>query len=134
AAVLDISVLPSSFFQFYSTLAYSEGLQYALIRNDGAFLARYPKVPAGSPGKLDANTSFRRLIAARPEGGTYRSLSPIDQVERRYAIRRLEGTSLYLSAGIEDATLRREWMLSLAYHLIFGLPATLLIFATLYVI
>ncbi len=134
AAVLEVSVLPSSFFQFYSTLAYTEGLQYALIRNDGWFLARYPKVPAGSPGKLDANTNFQRLIAARPEGGRYRSLSPIDQVERRYAIRRLEGTSLYLSAGIEDATLRREWMVSMGYHLIFGVPATLLLFAMLYVI
>src|SRR3954469_17210910 len=134
AAILEVSVLPSSFFQFYSTLAYTEGLQYALIRSDGAFLARYPRVPSGSAGKLDANTNFHRLIAARPEGGSYRSVSPIDQVERRYAIRRLEGTPLYLSAGIEDATLRREWIVGMAYPLIFGIPATLLIFAMLFVI
>ena len=134
AGILEVSVLPSNFFQFYSTLAYTQGLQYALIRSDGAFLARYPKVPTGAPDKLDANTNFHRLISAHPEGGAYRSLSPIDQIERRYIIRRLEGTSLYLSAGIEDATLRREWMVDMARHLIFGLPATLLMFAMLYFI
>ena len=80
------------------------------------------------------NTNFHRLIAAHPEGGAYRSRSPIDQIERRYIIRRLEGTSLYLSAGIEDATLRREWMVGMAHHLIFGLPATLLMFAMLFFI
>src|SRR6201999_3632139 len=96
AGILEVSVLPSNFFQFYSTLAYTQGLQYALIRSDGTFLARYPKVPPGAPDKLDANTSFHRLIAAHPEGGSYRSLSPVDQIERRYSIRRLEGTSLYL--------------------------------------
>ena len=134
AGVLEVSVLPSNFFQFYSTLANTPGLQYALIRSDGTFLARYPKVPPGASDKLDANTSFHRLIATHPEGGSYRSLSPIDQIERRYTIRRLEGTSLYLSAGIADATLRREWTLSMAYHLIFGLPATLLMIAMLFVI
>jgi two-component system, NtrC family, sensor kinase len=42
AGVLELSVLPSNFFRFYSTLAYSEGLQYGLSREDGTFLARYP--------------------------------------------------------------------------------------------
>jgi signal transduction histidine kinase/CheY-like chemotaxis protein len=133
-AILEVSVLPSNFFQFYSTLAYAQGLLYALIRSDGTFLARYPKVPLDAPDKLDANTNFHRLIAAHPEGGSYRSFSPIDQVERRYAIRRLEGTPLYLSAGIEEESLRREWMVGMAYHLIFGLPATLLVFAMLFVV
>jgi two-component system NtrC family sensor kinase len=91
AGILAVSVLPSNFFQFYSTLAYTQGLQYALIRSDGTFLARYPKVAPGAPDKLDTNTSFHRLIAAHPEGGSYRSRSPIDQIERRYIIRRLEG-------------------------------------------
>lgn len=131
AGILEVSVLPSNFFQFYSTLAYTQGLQYALIRSDGAFLARYPKVPPGAPDRLDPNTNFHRLIAEHPEGGSYRSLSPVDQIERRYSIRRLEGTSLYLSAGIADATLRREWIVGMAYHLVFGLPATLLMFGML---
>src|SRR6202020_284879 len=80
AAILEVAVLSSNFFQFYSALAYTRGLQYALIRNDGTFLARYPSVPVGAPDKLDTDTSFHRLIAAHPEGGSYRSLSPIDQI------------------------------------------------------
>ena len=133
-SILEISVLPSNFFRFYSALANTNGLQYALLRDDGTFLARYPKVPAGNSDKLDANTNFHRLISAFPDGGFYNSRSPIDQIERRYAIRRLQGTPLYLSAGIEDAALRGEWLTGMAYHLIFGVPATTLMVAMLFVI
>ena len=42
--VLEVSVLPSNFFKFFAALAYTRGLQYALIRQDGLFLARYPEV------------------------------------------------------------------------------------------
>ena len=46
--VIEASVLPSNFFRFFATLAYGGGQQYALIRNDGLILARYPGRPAGS--------------------------------------------------------------------------------------
>ena len=133
-SILEVSVLPSNFFRFYSALANANGLQYALIRDDGTFLARYPKVPAGGSDKLDANTNFHRLISTSPDGGFYNSRSPIDQIDRRYAIRRLQGTPLYLSAGVEDAALRTEWLTGMAYHLIFGIPATTLMFVMLFVI
>ena len=129
--VLEVSVLPSNFVRFFSTLAYTQGLQYALIRSDGAILARYPEGPEGAPESLDEHTNFRRTIARNTDGGLYTSMSPIDQVERRFGVRHFANTPIYLSAGIASATIRSEWMSEMARHLIFGVPATLLLFLTL---
>ena len=68
--VLEASVLPSNFFRFFSTLAYTQGLQYALIRNDGLFLARYPEAPTGATEQLDETHRLpphhRRASGGRP--------------------------------------------------------------------
>ncbi len=129
--IVEVSVLPSSLLKFYSALAYGGGLQYALLRNDGVFLARYPAVAPGATNRLDERTGFRRTVAAHPEGGFYSSTSPVDQIDRQYAIRRLGATPLYISAGIEAAAIRNEWITNMGAHLIFGVPATLLLFFTL---
>jgi two-component system NtrC family sensor kinase len=132
--VLEVSVLPSNFFQFFSVLAYTQGLQYALLREDGLFLARYPVAPAGTPNRLDKNTGFARTVATSPSGGFYSSTSPVDKIDRRYAIRRLGKTPLYLTAGVENAALRSEWVATMAPHLLFGIPATLFLYLTLLII
>lgn len=129
--VLEVSVLPSNFFRFFSTLAYTQGLQYALIRDDGTILARYPVAPSGAVQKLDERTGYRRTIARDPQGGLYISTSPVDHIERRFAVRRFGEAPLYLSAGIASATIRSEWLTGMAAHLIFGIPATLILFLTL---
>ena len=91
--VLEISVLPSNFFQFFSTLAYTGGLQYALIRDDGLMLARYPAAPAGATNRL---------------GRTYR-LSPLDKAiaaSAEFTPRRLR--SITLSGGLPTAASARR--------------------------
>jgi two-component system NtrC family sensor kinase len=129
--VLEVSVLPSNFVSFFSTLAYTQGLQYALLRADGTFLARYPAAPEGATTKLDGRTGFRRTIAEYPRGGLYTTTSPVDRIERRFAVRRFGGTPLYLSAGIASATIRDEWFAAMGAHLIYGIPVTLILFLTL---
>ena len=131
AGVIEISVLPSNFVTFFSTLAYTKGLQYALIRADGAFLARYPAIPDGGTEKLNERTGFRRTITRRPQGGLYTTSSPVDGIERRFGVRRFGNTPLYLSAGIATSAIREEWITGMAAHLIFGIPATLILFLTL---
>ncbi len=132
--ILEVSVLPSNFFQFFSTLAYTGGLQYALIRNDGLMLARYPVAPPGATDRLDRKTGFRRTIAQTPLGGIYTATSPIDHVERRFAVRRFDGTPLYLTAGIATAMVRNELFWAMAAHLIYGIPVTLVLFLTLFAV
>src|SRR5580698_8520462 len=131
AGIVEISVLPSNFLRFYAALASTEGLQYGMLRSDGIFLARYPAAPSASAKALDAQTGFRRTIAQTPEGGLYTALSPIDGVERRFAVRRFGTTPVYLTAGIATATIRHEWIAAMSAHLIFGIPVTLILFLTL---
>ena len=132
--VIESSVLPSNFFRFFSTLAYTQGLQYALVRDDGVMLARYPVAPPGAPDRLDENTGFHRTIARSPSGGVYTTTSPIDHTERRFAVRRFGDTPLYLSAGISSVTIRNEWLLGMSAHLVYGVPVTLILFLTLYAV
>jgi two-component system NtrC family sensor kinase len=129
--VLEASVLPSSFFQFFSSMANGEQQQYALIRNDGFLLARYPMAPPGAADRLDDSTGFHRTVRAHPQGGTWIATSPIDHVERHFAARRIGDKPLYLTAGISSAAIRAEWMGGMALHLIFGVPATFFLFLTL---
>ena len=131
--IVEMSVLPSSFFRFFSALAYTRGLQYALVRPDGVFLARYPST--ARPGdKLGPQTGFARTVTNTPDGGFYSSTSPIDGVDRRYAIRKLPDRPVYLTAGIETVALRNEWLTTMGAHLIFGVPATLGLLLALYTI
>jgi two-component system NtrC family sensor kinase len=112
-------------------MANGEEQQYALIRNDGFLLARYPMAPPGATDRLDDNTGFRRTIQAYPQGGIWISTSPVDDVERHFASRRIGDKPLYLTAGISSAAIRAEWMGGMALQLIFGAPATFFLFLTL---
>lgn len=134
AGVVEISVLPSNFFRFFSTLASTEGQQYALIRNDGLILARYPVAPPSATDRLDEHTGFRRSIARSPKDGLYTATSPLDHIERRFAFRRFGTTPLYLTSGIAISAVRDEWIWGMAPHLIFGIPVTLILFLTLFAV
>ncbi len=131
--VLEVSVLPSDFYRFYTRLAYGEGLQYAIIREDGTFLVRYP-VPEDSPKPLGSSTGFRKMIAENRQGGFYWTTSPVDKIERRFGVRRLATAPVYLSAGVATATIREEWMAEMFPFLFFGVIGSLFLFATLLVV
>jgi signal transduction histidine kinase/CheY-like chemotaxis protein len=128
--VLEASVLPSTFYHFFASMAYGAGLQYSLLRADGTFLARYPAA-TGMLEPLDEHTGFRRQIVQNPTGGFYTATSPVDHIERRFGVRRIGATPLYLTAGIATSAIRDEWIGGMAPHLIFGVPATLTLFITL---
>ena len=129
SGVIEMSLLPSDFGRFYSDLASSAGLQFAMVRSDGSLLARYPQL-AGEL-RLDERSGFRRTTAANPAGGFHTAQSPIDPVERRVGVRRLSGYPVYVVAGIGTAEIRNEWMGAMALHLIFGIPATAFLFGSL---
>ncbi len=125
--VIEVSLMPSAFGRFYSRIVTGPGVQYALFRADGTMLARYPQPPQREI-RLDANSGFRRTIAANPEAGFYTVVSEVDGIRRRFGVHRLPGYPLYVSAGIETAAIYRDWIEGMAPHLIFGIPATLFLF------
>jgi len=93
---------------------------------DGTILARHP-APPGNIYRFGPNSGFISSVTTRPEGGNVTTLSA-DGIERRISYRKLGYTDLYVSDGIPADTIRQEWLQGLATHLIFGVPATILLF------
>jgi two-component system NtrC family sensor kinase len=124
SGVTEISVSPQAFERFYAPLAARTSASFALIRADGAVLARYP-VPAVTGIRLDASTGTRQMMAQNPDGGRYTSISGIDQLERRFFLRKLAGFPLYVTSSLETRDIVGGWLRYMAGHLVFGIPATL---------
>jgi two-component system NtrC family sensor kinase len=124
AGVIEISVSPQTFERFYEQLAARTSASFALIRSDGAVLARYP-LPAVTGIRLDPSTGFRQMIAQNPDGGRYTSVSGIDKLERRFSVRKLAGFPLYVTSSLETRDILGGWLRYMAGHLVFGIPATL---------
>jgi two-component system, NtrC family, sensor kinase len=130
--VVAVAVRPSYFEDFYALIGPTPGSFYALVRSDGAYLARYPQLDDRSR-RLSPASTFRSQIALGLDHGMYTANSEIDGVSRRFGFRALPGFPVYALAGVTSAALRTEWLSTMARHLIFGLPATLLIFVLLWI-
>jgi signal transduction histidine kinase/CheY-like chemotaxis protein len=130
--VIEMSLLPSRFRRFYSQLLSGPGLGFSMLLEDGTVLARFP--PLSDEVRPDAQREFQRQIAAHAQGGFYDAVSPIDHTEHRVGLRRLPGFPVYVSAFVQVPAIRTEWITSMAMHLIFGIPATILLFVTVLVV
>src|SRR5262249_23514943 len=117
------AIWPRTLQQFYNEIANSPGLYYALLRSDGAFLARHP-IPSEPDIGLNAQSQTMRAIAEKPEAGLIFIVSQLDGVPRRLGYRKLPGHPVYLLAGVETRAIRNEWLRRMASYLIFGIPAT----------
>jgi len=126
--VISVAILPRYFEEFYALIGRSPSDLYALVRSDGSFLARYP--PRGDGARpLDSSTALRVSIARGLERALYTvPQSQTDALERRVGYRKLTGFPVYVITGIETSAIRSEWLATMASHLVFGLPATLLLF------
>ena len=126
SGITEISVLPKAFESFYASLRGNTSASYALIREDGAVLARHPV--SARPGiVLDPATGFGQLIKNNPEGGHYTTLSAVDGLERRFAVRKLPGFPLYVSSSIETREIFEGWAREMAAYLAIAIPAIALI-------
>jgi two-component system, NtrC family, sensor kinase len=127
--IISVAVRLSYFEEFYGLMGAKPGSLFAIIRTDGKFLARYP-LPDNRA--LGLNPSSSLLVAiARGEGHSLYTVprSQIDRVERRIGTRKLPGFPVYVVAGLDTGVVRADWLTLMASHLIFGLPATFLLFA-----
>jgi two-component system, NtrC family, sensor kinase len=128
AGVVEMSLLPSDFTGFYAQLTSGPGFGFAMLLDDGTILARYP--PLAGNVRLNPQGGFNRQIAANAAGGFYNAVSQIDHTEHRVGLRRVPGYPVYVSAFVQVPAVNKEWMTGMAMHLIFGLPATILLFVT----
>jgi two-component system, NtrC family, sensor kinase len=130
--VTAVAVQPDYFQEFYSRIGQAAGSYYSMIREDGSILARYPS-NTEIPRQLDLESSgFGAAIAHAPEFGLYTTASQLDGIERRFGYRKLIGFPVYVLAGTEVAAIRAEWLSTTSSHLIFGIPATFVMFSILW--
>jgi two-component system NtrC family sensor kinase len=127
--IVQVSVLPEYFQNFYARIGRDPGSFFALGLTDGTVLARFPV--ADREIRIDRNGPAGRKIAANPAAGLVTVTSPADGIERRLGYQRLAEYPLYVSAGLETSTIRSRWLATMGQHLIFGVPATALLFLIL---
>jgi two-component system NtrC family sensor kinase len=126
AGVIQASVLPEYFENFYARIGREPGSFFALGLTDGMVLARFPA--NDSDIRLDRNSSIGQKIAASPKAGLITAISPTDGIERRLGYQRLTEYPIFVSAGLETSAIRSRWLSTMSQHLIFGAPATALLF------
>jgi two-component system NtrC family sensor kinase len=127
--VIQASVLPEYFENFYARIGREPGSFFALARTDGAVLARFP---AGDRDfRFDPNGPLGQKIVANPEAGLTTVTLPADGTERRVGYQRLAEYPIYVAAGLETSAIRARWIATMGQHLIFGAPATALLFLLL---
>jgi two-component system NtrC family sensor kinase len=127
--VIQASVLPEYFESFYARIGADPGSFFAMGRTDGAMLTHFPRLDHDIG--LDPTGPVGREIAARPEHGLITVAWPSDGIERRIGYRRVAEYPIYVSAGLETSAIRARWLATMGQHLVFGLPATALLFLLL---
>ena len=129
--VIAVAVRPKYFEDFYNLVGQTPGSVYALVRDDGSILARYPSRINRSQ-RLSQASALRMAIEHGVTHGTFTVNSEVDGVPRRIGFRKLAGYPVYALAGTSIVAINHEWLSTIGTHLIFGLPATLLLFAVLW--
>lgn len=127
--VVQASVFPEYFDRFYARIGHDAGSFFALGLTDGSILARYPQLDREV--RLDPKGPVGRTLSAHPAGGLVTLVSPGDNVKRRIGYQQLAGYPVYVAAGLETSAIRARWLRTISYHLIFGVPATALLFLLL---
>lgn len=127
--VIQASVLPEYFESFYARIGSDPGTFFAMGRTDGAMLTHFPRLDRDL--RLDPTGPVGQEIAAHPEHGLITVAWPSDGIERRIGYKRLAEYPIYVSAGLETSAIRARWLATIGQHLVFGIPATALLFLLL---
>jgi two-component system NtrC family sensor kinase len=130
--VIAVAIRPSYFENFYTLVGQTPGSFYALVRSDGAILARIPRDKANTR-QLSTKSMFNTAIHNGEQRGLFTVKSEIDNVPRRIGFRKLEGFPVYALAGTETGEIQAEWISAIGSYLMFGLPAAILVFAVLWI-
>ena len=123
-----VGVSPSYFSKFDSDM-FGGDADYAasLTRADGTPLARYPAPP--QPQASERDQLLVNAIANAPVGGLVRGVSSLDGTEQILVYRELANYPIYVTISRHWSSVFAEWRNAMATHLIFGVPATLSLFA-----
>ncbi len=83
-----------------------------LFRDDGTILARYPPLPAAAAPRLPPTAPARAALTAIGAGAPSaigRGLSPVDGIDRIFAVRRLDRVGISISYARATTSIRAAW-------------------------
>ncbi|MBI0534793.1 response regulator [Roseomonas sp. KE2513] len=106
--IVHISLSPEYFTRYYASSTPEVALVAALLRADGAVLARVPEQEP-APTRLPPDSRLLRQFAAQSAGGSFLGVTAPDGVERAYAYRRVGNYPLYVALGVDKAALLQRW-------------------------
>ena len=130
AGVIQASIFPEYFVQFYRQIGYEPGSLVMLALTDGLILAS--NVPFAAGTRLPAGGAVGSRLAASPAVGLFTTRMSLDQMERRIAYEKVDAFPVYVVASLSTAAIVARWMREFAALLAFAVPGTLLLFAMLW--
>lgn len=104
---VQISLRASYFTDFYSALRPAPGAAFAILKDDGRVVVRYPLPEGGA----ETFSQPRRLLEelTKADSGTFVAVSHLDGVERLLAYRRLGEEHLVVTAGVPYNQVLAGW-------------------------
>jgi len=122
--VIAVAVHLPDFQEVFSRAASIPADNISLVREDGTILGRYP---AGKSVKLTPESGFMQAISRAPQGGSFRTVSQGDGVERLFAYRKLGAAPVYINYGRSVASVEAEWRSHVLFYALFAVPSALLL-------
>ncbi len=121
--LINISVDPDFFVDFFGTLVGGDDDTVDLVREDGEMLSGYPA--AHWPmSQLAADDPFRAAIG-RQSKGLYRVPASGSRSERLIAFSKLDDYPIYVAVGRPLSQIVTAWHHAMASHLLIGVPGTI---------
>jgi len=121
--VIVTSLQPDYFAQIYRPFMASDQDSAAILRADGAVLARSPS-PLRQASVLSPSSSFMEAIG-KGDQGLYRTTSQVDGVERIYGFRKLAPYPVYVTFGRSVDAILSQWHRDMALQGLVALAAML---------
>ncbi len=127
-----VTALKSDYFEdFYRSVAENPNDVLALVRDDGAFLARAPasvSAAAAQGGNGTPRPQLGLIAQAREQGRLYASAtSSVDGISRTYLVRRLDDYPAFVVYGLEDRAIWNAWLRDIAAYGVICVAAALML-------
>ncbi|CAO3407017.1 sensor histidine kinase [Azospirillum largimobile] len=118
--VVQISLLPGYFGEFYRSVLHDPRDVILLLREDGQLMVREPL--GGDPNRADIG-HFPELVTTPDRNGTFRAVTSFDGVERVLARRKVPNLPVYVVYGTDIASIEAAWRSRVEPYALFALPS-----------
>jgi diguanylate cyclase (GGDEF)-like protein/PAS domain S-box-containing protein len=106
--VIAAAVEPSHFHRFYESIKPGKDGVVSLLATDATLMLRVPNIQGTEGKKMNPLPRFVEMLP-RANAGSYRARSSVDNIERIYFYRRVQGRPLVVLVGIGEREVLAPW-------------------------